>query len=405
MVNTLRDVILTPQKNRVTQSLRKLFASSQSFCLQVFDEDKLIGSLGKARRPSFEAQFASEFLGGPPVNDDDDNDEDDELLRTYGGENTIERELQIARHAVTPTLVNVAKRPTTPKWTVSDARELGFSIEKATEMRDLFPSSSHVHLPDKMPPSLERLHNLLPQIEKLEVNERPAAFLQKLDDDKLGQHYHLWRDLGDNLQKKALEPSVDALLGALLREVVPKGFVVRTKPHFAFSVAKSIYGGTKSHFTIVSVPDYGVTSSDGNFVTLASEAKGPYCPRLGQLAGEALAFSAANLGNDLCHPLPVFQMRGSHLTFGIGYCSREFITGLFFAEAAAGPAALQIFTPTNSNNFRHDRGYDLLDYEERELAFNMMAKVVALATLPQERLTSLPFPVVALAEKEHAHRK
>jgi len=97
-------------------------------------------------------------------------------------------------------------------------------------------------------------------------------------------------------------------------------------------------------------------------------------------------------------------MRGSHLTFGIGYCSPEFITGvLTLAGVAAGPAALQICIPAGSPS--HDRGYDLLDFNERELAFKMLAKVVAFATLPLDRLASLHYPVVALAEKEHAQRK
>jgi len=399
MVDTMRDVVLTPQKNRVTQSLHKLFASSQSFCVQVFEDNKLVGSVGKARRPSFESQVASELqsgLGLPPTNDDNEDEEEHD-------EDEIERELQTAQRPVTPTLRNVAKKPSTSKWTVTDARELGFSIEKVTEMSDLIPSSAHVHLPDKMHPSLAHLHKLLPHIETLEVNARPAAFLRELDRTKLGQDGSLWRDLGDQLQEKRLEPSVDALLGDLLRKVVPNEFVLRTKPRFGWSTIQ--LGGSNSHFNLVSVPDYGVSSSDGTFVTLASEAKGPHCPRLGQLAGEALAFSTFNLRNGLNIPLPVFQMRGSHLTFGIGYSSVEFLTGLFLlGKGSAGPAALQIFVPATSNAPRTDRGYDLLDYEERELAFNMLSKVMALATLPREQLTSLQFPVVAIAEREYARQ-
>lgn len=49
-----------------------------------------------------------------------------------------------------------------------------------------------------MPPSLGRLHNLLPRSEKIELHERPKV-LQKLDHDALGQDYHLWRDVGDSL--------------------------------------------------------------------------------------------------------------------------------------------------------------------------------------------------------------
>ena len=68
-------------------------------------------------------------------------DGDDEEEQEGDGTTGVGRELQLAKQAFPFTLGKVSQRLSTAKWTVKDARGMGFAIEKETDMSPLIPSS------------------------------------------------------------------------------------------------------------------------------------------------------------------------------------------------------------------------------------------------------------------------
>jgi len=128
------------------------------------------------------------------------------------------------------------------------------------------------------------------------------------------------------------------------------------------------------------------------------KAKGEQFPNLGQIAGEGIAFS---MMNPVPFPVVVLQMRGRYLTFGVVYASNDPCSGLRAGRPNIGPAGLHLFEPENNQ----DKGYNLLEHNQRDLAFRMLGNVMAVAALPVSKRAVLQFPVTGIAKEAFRQKK